>query len=741
MASSPEKKDPPSCGSRDSQPIPCTDDPPLSESPTTDLGCHDPRDEDADHPAPPMGKGDIDEDSDDDGYADEETTCPGQNFTKEQAKEIIRKWLETYDERNREFMVACEEFQKQGGDETSASCPVFPLKPLPETTDFCTPKSLCYHREYKTNDTSETASTIGWLEPKEMLQIFSLRLSSSMSYPISVYGIFAVRDYLDPLRNYVFNRTRDDPVIVEQDSFTLPLCSPCRGMYVVEYALFEVDLWVKMEGGVSNDKQLLSAYVEIFARGVFNKEMSGRILSDHCHVKFTAFCSGFDNEILLFNGKLCKDKSFQHIVAMKSKGKLVVHLEFEGSLFCWTFNNGRDFSGPVERSCRIGVPCIPPHREDSDDIFASTNSDNMNMLIGDIDEDSDDDGYVDEETTCPGQNFTKEQEKEIMRKWLETYDKKNREFMVACEEFQKQPGDETSASRPVFPFKPLPETTDFCITKSLCYHREYKTNDTSETASTIGWREPKEMLQIFSLRLSSSLSYPISVYGIFAVRDYLDPLRNYVFNRTRDDPVIVEQDPFTLPLCSPCRGMYVIEYALFEVDLWVKMEGGVSNDKRLLSAYVEIFARGVFNKEMSGRILSDHCYLDTHYMYLSRSIEAVIQVSTEIDSNDPRHVKFTAFCSGFDNEILLFNGKLCKDKSFEHIVAMKSKGKLVVRLEFEGSLFCWTFNDGDLGAVNSPDDSVLKQFHVRVVFSPKQCVPPTYNSFFLWRRSKSVQKA
>ncbi|EAY74752.1 hypothetical protein OsI_02645 [Oryza sativa Indica Group] len=445
MASSPEKKDPPSCGSRDSQPIPCTDDPPLSESPTTDLGCHDPRDEDADHPAPPMGKdsddvfasanshnmliGDIDEDSDDDGYADEETTCPGQNFTKEQAKEIIRKWLETYDKRNSEFMVACEEFQKQGGDETSASCPVFPLKPLPETTDFCTTKSLCYHREYKTNDTSETASTIGWLEPKEMLQIFSLRLSSSMSYPISVYGIFAVRDYLDPLRNYVFNRTRDDPVIVEQDSFTLPLCSPCRGMYVVEYALFEVDLWVKMEGGVSNDKQLLSAYVEIFARGVFNKEIRGRILSDHCyldihymylsqsieaviqvsteidsndprHVRFTAFCSGFDREILLFNGKFCKDKSFQHIVAMKSKGKLVVHLEFEGSLFCWTFNNA---------------------------------------------------------------------------------------------------------------------------------------------ASTIGWREPKEMLQIFSKKLSSSMSYPISVYGIFAVRDYLDPLRNYVFNRTRDDPVIVEQ--------------------------------------------------------------------------------------------------------------------------------------------------------------------------------------------------------
>uniref|UniRef100_A0A0E0JKL5 DUF6598 domain-containing protein n=1 Tax=Oryza punctata TaxID=4537 RepID=A0A0E0JKL5_ORYPU len=368
-----------------------------------------------------------------------------------------------------------------------------------------------------------------------------------------------------------------------------------------------------------------------------------------------------------------------------------------------------------------------PMGKDSDDVFASTNS--HDMLIGDIDEDSDDDGYVDEETTCPGQNFTKKQAKEIMRRWLETYNKRNGEFAVACNEFQKQGGDETSASRPVFPFNPLPETTDFCIAKSFCYHREYKTNDTSETASTIGWREPKEMLQIFSLRLSSSMSYPISVYGIFAVRDYVDPLRNYVFNRTRDDPVIVEQDSFTLPLCSPCRGMYVLDYALLEVDLWVKMEGGVSNDKQLLSAYVEIFNHGVYNKDVSGRILSGHCYLDMHHMFVSQSIEAVIQVSTEVDSNDPRHVRFIAFCSGFDREILLFNGKFCKDKSFQHIVAMKSKGKLVVRLEFEGSLFCWTFKDGDLGAVNSPDDSVLKQFHVRVLFSPKQFVP-AYSNFF-----------
>ncbi|KAM3406343.1 hypothetical protein ACQJBY_000431 [Aegilops geniculata] len=50
-----------------------------------------------------------------------------------------------------------------------------------------------------------------------MLQFFSMRLSSfEASYPITVYGIFAIRDYLDRRRNYVFNRPRDDAVTIEK---------------------------------------------------------------------------------------------------------------------------------------------------------------------------------------------------------------------------------------------------------------------------------------------------------------------------------------------------------------------------------------------------------------------------------------------------------------------------------------------------------------------------------------------
>lgn len=52
----------------------------------------------------------------------------------------------------------------------------------------------------------------------------------------------------------------------------------------------------------------------------------------------------------------------------------------------------------------------------------------------------------------------------------------------------------------------------------------------------------RHMLQIFSLKLSKVLvNGPVELYGYIAVRDNLDSLLNYVFNSSRDDPVIIEQ--------------------------------------------------------------------------------------------------------------------------------------------------------------------------------------------------------
>ena len=51
-----------------------------------------------------------------------------------------------------------------------------------------------------------------------MMQIYSVQLGniSTGTGSVQVYGYIAARDTLDMLRNYIFNRSRDDPITLEQ---------------------------------------------------------------------------------------------------------------------------------------------------------------------------------------------------------------------------------------------------------------------------------------------------------------------------------------------------------------------------------------------------------------------------------------------------------------------------------------------------------------------------------------------
>ncbi|GJN13848.1 hypothetical protein PR202_gb00596 [Eleusine coracana subsp. coracana] len=259
--------------------------------------------------------------------------------------------------------------------------------------------------------------------------------------------------------------------------------------------------------------------------------------------------------------------------------------------------------------------------------------------------------FVDMNTTCPGERFTKEQEEEIGRKWFKEYINLCGEYAKMCNELMdSEDSDEdadedansslsavplkvdVNSSIPPAPLKVLPETTSSCIKKGYCYHREYMTDETDETSQTLGYDEPHDMLQVLSLRLSCTKSCPISVYGIFAIRDDLEPLRNYVFNRTRDDPVVIE-----------------------------------------------------------------------------KSVEAAIQVSALVDN--PSHVRFIAFSRCFD-DIILSNGKgIMKGELTRHVIAVKAEEQLGVRLELDDLVFEWTFQDG--ARVSSPsDDLIINQFQV-----------------------------
>lgn len=82
--------------------------------------------------------------------------------------------------------------------------------------------------------------------PCTMMQIFSLKLAKSpiMSGSMQLYGYIAARDDLDLMLNYVFNRSRDDPIIVQQDSL-IEMTGPKRGIPLSYEIMFEFDIRIR----------------------------------------------------------------------------------------------------------------------------------------------------------------------------------------------------------------------------------------------------------------------------------------------------------------------------------------------------------------------------------------------------------------------------------------------------------------------------------------------------------------
>ncbi|CAN6343724.1 unnamed protein product [Urochloa humidicola] len=92
------------------------------------------------------------------------------------------------------------------------------------------------------------------------------------------------------------------------------------------------------------------------------------------------------------------------------------------------------------------------------------------------------------------------------------------------------------------------------------------------------------MLQIFSVKLvklpRSTPAGPIQLYGFMAIRDHMDAgRRNYVFDRSRDDPFIIpnpNSDPF-VDLPGPKRSVNIqarVVFAFRTSEYHVRVERG-----------------------------------------------------------------------------------------------------------------------------------------------------------------------
>uniref|UniRef100_A0A0A9CTS9 DUF6598 domain-containing protein n=1 Tax=Arundo donax TaxID=35708 RepID=A0A0A9CTS9_ARUDO len=168
---------------------------------------------------------------------------------------------------------------------------------------------------------------------------------------------------------------------------------------------------------------------------------------------------------------------------------------------------------------------------------------------------------------------------------------------------------------------------------------------------------PSAMMQIFSLSLARTPinNGSIQLYGYMAVRDDLDGLLNYVFNRSRDDPVIVQQGSL-LEMTGPKRGILMLSEVIFEFDMRIKTGEKEENDAQLIDGLLHYDDR-MTHKPLTVRINGNCGAVDKAFKLVEKGVEAVIEVAiSKVQS--AFDLSLSSFVSVMEvrKEIQLFHG-------------------------------------------------------------------------------------
>ncbi|EAY81996.1 hypothetical protein OsI_37180 [Oryza sativa Indica Group] len=205
------------------------------------------------------------------------------------------------------------------------------------------------------------------------------------------------------------------------------------------------------------------------------------------------------------------------------------------------------------------------------------------------------------------------------------------------------------------------------------------------------------MLQIFSLKLVSMAAPaigdgPIQVYGFMAVRDHMDCLRNYVFNRGHDKPFIVNLfDPFIL-LSGPKRGFGMETPALLEYDIRIKRGDGEDDDLQLIDGAATISETELpppYAQAYTRRIAGNYGSVNISLALLHNAIEATMHIQiTEVRGSGGFNMSMACRVGQIPDEIKLFESvaiaKPCQlNKRF--VLAIVKRGILVLDLKVKRS--------------------------------------------------------
>jgi len=203
------------------------------------------------------------------------------------------------------------------------------------------------------------------------------------------------------------------------------------------------------------------------------------------------------------------------------------------------------------------------------------------------------------------------------------------------------------------------------------------------------------MLQIFSVKLArlprpvAATAGPVELYGFMAIRDLMDPLRNYVFNRTREDPFVIQDlrsDPF-IYLSGPKRGIYLQCRVLVEYDMKIKRGDDTGDDDLPLIDGAATFSELTFiHGAITNRIKGDcGARVDIARSLLHEAVEATVQVwvtDSGGNASSGLDLSITGFVGRIPQEIKIFRGTigdLCDVKRF--VVAVRLNSVLILHFK------------------------------------------------------------
>ncbi|CAM0949432.1 unnamed protein product [Alopecurus aequalis] len=158
-----------------------------------------------------------------------------------------------------------------------------------------------------------------------------------------------------------------------------------------------------------------------------------------------------------------------------------------------------------------------------------------------------------------------------------------------------------------------------------------------------------------------------NIFGFFAARDLIEPLRNYVYRREIDnyETIDVKQDTGTahLSLTSPARCICMISRVLFEFKLCIRTEDQPEDGPKhdlLIEGCTEFSEFMNMHKTESfvetRRLYGEKCGLDMKFLVLVNAVQAKVDVEILCAPTDGLNLNLYARTSGFRDVIRLFHG-------------------------------------------------------------------------------------